>query len=76
MRAAATAAVIAFFGLTAIPVPGQAAPGAPGPAREVAATDPELTLVRNRCGRGWHERRWRDSRGRWHWRCVPNRRRW
>ena len=49
MRMAATAALIAFFGLTAIPLSGQAAPTAPAAPTEVTTAAPELTLVRG----GW-----------------------
>jgi hypothetical protein len=73
MRAAATAALIAFFGLTAIPTSGQAAPAAPAAANDVTAAAPEFMLARGGCGRGLHPQRWRGRHGRWHVRCAPNR---
>jgi len=72
MRMAATAALIAFFGLTVIPLSGQAAPTAPATASEVTTAASEFTLVAGGCGPGWHRQGWRDRYGRWHVRCVRN----
>jgi len=72
MRIATTAALIAFFGLTAIPLSAQAAPTAPAAPVEFTGAASELTLVRYGCGPGWHRQRWRDRYGRWHVQCVRN----
>jgi hypothetical protein len=63
-------ALVAAFGLMAVPAGSQAAP--------VVSHDPDLTaanlvLVAGGCGRGWHPQRYRDRWGRWRVRCVRNR---
>jgi len=33
-----------------------------------------IELMRDGCGRGWHQSRWRDQWGNWQWgHCIPNR---
>ena len=67
---AAIAALVAVFGLMALPAPGWAAPAAP---QGIAVAAPSIWMVRDGCGAGWHKQGWRDRWGNWHRRCVPNR---
>jgi hypothetical protein len=63
-------ALVAAFGLLAVPAESQAAP-AVFHDPDVAAAN--LVLVAGGCGRGWHAQRYRDRYGRWRVRCIRNR---
>jgi hypothetical protein len=63
-------ALVAVFGLIALPAQVSAAPAAP---HDIALSTPAIELVRDGCGAGWHRQGWRDRWGYWHARCVPNR---
>lgn len=65
-------ALVAAVGLTTVPAAVQAAPVIGGNP-VVTATAPVIQ-VRGGCGPGFHPAGWRDRWGRWHPRCVPNRR--
>jgi hypothetical protein len=62
-------AMVAVFGLMALPATGWTAPAAP---QDIGAA-PAISLVRDGCGPGWHRQGWRDRWGNWRNRCVPNR---
>ena len=50
--------------------PVQAAPAIP---QDLGVAAPAITLVRQRCGHGFHrEKAWQDKGGAWHGKCVPN----
>jgi hypothetical protein len=50
----------------------QAAPVSRNTAGIELAAAPHIELVRDGCGRGWHQDRWRDQSGDWHWgHCIP-----
>ena len=63
-------ALVAVFGLMALPAPVEAAPAALHGLAQIA---PPIELVRDACGAGWHLASWRDRWGKWHRECVPNR---
>ena len=63
-------ALIVMFGLFALAPTVQASPV---PPKDVAGGS-ALVLVRGGCGPGWHPQVWQGRYGRWHRRCVPNRR--
>ena len=70
MRASAVA-LVAVFGLLAVPATVQATPAAP---HDLALTAPAITMVRQRCGEGMkREKAWQDKGGAWHGKCVPKR---
>jgi hypothetical protein len=64
-------ALAAIVGLLAAPGLGNAAPAAPPATRTGIATQSELLLVRDGCGRGFYLAQWQDRWGRWHRRCAP-----
>jgi len=61
---------LSIVGSLALATSAPAAPLAPKPTSiELGAAQ----LVRDGCGRGWHQDRWRDQSGDWHWgHCIPN----
>ena len=63
-------ALVAVFGMAAMPAAGQAAPVV---MPDLAIANSNIVEVRGGCGPGWHPRRWVDRYGRWRVRCVPNR---
>ena len=63
-------ALVAVFGLMALPAPVQAAPAA---LHDLALGAPVIELVAGGCGPGWHPQARRDRWGNWRRRCVPNR---
>jgi hypothetical protein len=67
---AAIVALVAVFGLMALPASGWTAPAAP---HDIGVAAPAISLVRDGCGAGWHRQGWRDRWGNWRSRCVPNR---
>ena len=63
-------ALVAVFGLMALPAPAQAAPAV---LHDLALGASAIELVRDGCGPGWHREARRDRWGNWRRRCVPNR---
>jgi hypothetical protein len=69
LRATALA-LVAVFGMAAMPAASQAAPAV---IHDLAGVSSDIVQVRGGCGPGWHPVRWVDRYGRWRVRCVPNR---
>jgi len=63
-------AMVAVFGLMALPATGWTAPAAP---QDIGGAGLAISLVRDGCGAGWHRQGGRDRWGNWRSRCVPNR---
>jgi hypothetical protein len=55
-----------------VAVSAQAAPVVSKAAIAERGAAPQIELIRQGCGPGWHRAGWRDHYGYWHWgRCVP-----
>ena len=67
---ATVVALVAVFGLMALPAPVQAAPAV---LHDLVLGAPAIEWVAGGCGAGWHPQKWRDRWGNKHRRCVPNR---
>jgi hypothetical protein len=62
----------AFLGLCVACGGAQAAPTVNKAVIAERGAAPQIELVRQGCGPGWHRVGWRDRAGYWHWgRCAP-----
>jgi hypothetical protein len=63
-------ALVAVFGLMALPTESRASPAV---LHDPNVTAANLVLIAGGCGRGWEPRRYVDGYGRWRTRCVRSR---